>query len=146
MHYVQGGNLARPWRIKDQDSWSPIEIAGVLYQCLNALAYLHAETDTIHWRIKPENVLVERRYPRVRGLHVKIGEIGLDESSEVGIWTYTAPEALTGMFIRQEIYPNWHWRPGRKTHPGAVSPIPHPRIIQYVETMNAKMHANLRIL
>lgn len=106
MQYVQGGNLARPWRIKDQDSWSPIEIAGILYQCLTGLAYLHAKPNTIHWNIKPENVLVERRYPRVRGLHVKIGEFGFKEGSEDGQWSYTGPEGFTGMLSPQQVRPN----------------------------------------
>ena len=101
MHYVRGGNIARPWRINDQDKWTNMEICSILYQCLLALAYLHSKPTIVHRDIKPENLLVERRYPWP---WVKLGDFGFAvEGSKIGgragTWTYTAPEVFFGMLI-----------------------------------------------
>lgn len=106
MEYVRWGNLARPWCIKDQGIWMDIEIAGVLYQCLNALAHLHATPAFIHGNITPENILVEHRHPR---LYVKLGGFGLTKEgsnigSKVSSGMYTALEVSSGMSIHQRTF------------------------------------------
>ena len=97
--------------------WNPREIAYVLYQCLQALEHLHAEKEIwnegrklweikpaiIHRDMKPENILVERRYPRP---YVKITDFGLaTEGSRaggcLGTLGYAAPEVFSGMFVPQ---------------------------------------------
>lgn len=128
MEYARGGNLARPWRVKDQVDWNVTEIAMILYQCLHALAYLHAEPTVIHRDIKPQNILVEHRY---RTPFVKIGDFGFaKEGSKVGgksgTWTYTAPEVFSSESIPQQTPRNRHRYMGRKTDMETTSPISDP--------------------
>ncbi len=138
MEYLPGGNLADPWRTKDEWMWNEFEIAGILYQCLHALAHLHAKPNTIHRDIKPENILVERRY---WFLCVKIGDFGLTKEGDMlggkdDSWTYTSPEVLSGMFISLKTSPYQHSYPAR-------SPIPSPVTTFLTRLLTKRRPANL---
>ena len=87
MEYMTGGDLGR------QDP--PLregEAVLVLFQCLQALQYLHSE-GLAHRDIKPENILLKRRHP----FRIKLADFGLVQDASVlttfcGTITYTAPE------------------------------------------------------
>ena len=101
MQYVRGGNIARPWRIRDLDNWSDMEVCNILYQCLLALAYLHAKPTIVHRDIKPENILMQSRYPWpwVRLADFGLAKEGSKIGGQAGTMMYTAPEVFSGMFI-----------------------------------------------
>lgn len=131
--YVRGGNLANPWHTNDQPMWSPLEISCILYQCLHALAHLHAKPNTIHRNIKPENILVGHRYPSP---HVKIGDFGFTKEGSMlggkgGSWMYTAPEVLSGMSTSQQSSLYRHSNSDRKTDLGGRSTLSSPVIARY---------------
>ena len=89
MEYLPEGDL------KCQHAVNPIaseEVAGVLYQGLLALQYLHSQ-GIAHRDIKPANILFESRRP----FHVKLADFGLAKDSsyictECGTYLYAAPE------------------------------------------------------
>ena len=96
MPYFSLGNL------EDLHRDSPItveEIVVILFQCLEALGYLHPRNVT-HRDIKPENILIECRDP----LSIKFADFGLakvakDDSklkTRCGTPLYAAPEIYSG--------------------------------------------------
>ncbi|KAL8801322.1 MAG: hypothetical protein Q9182_004528 [Xanthomendoza sp. 2 TL-2023] len=92
MPYLSLGNL------EDLHSESPItgeETINVLFQALNALRYLHLR-GVAHRDQKPENILVESRFP----LSVKLADFGLandkpDLETLCGTQLYIAPEVYS---------------------------------------------------
>ncbi len=116
--------MAGPWCIKDEEGWKFPEIVSVLYQCLHALAHLHAKPNAIHRNIKPENIWLERRD---RATSAKIADFGLTKEGsmfgdKVRSSSYTAPEVFSGKFIFQQASSFRHSLLGRKTDPEARSP------------------------
>ena len=145
MEYVRNGNIAHPWRLKEEPAWDAWEITIMLYQCLHALMYLHAKPTVIHRDIKPENILVDHRYPAPK---VKIGDFGIaKEGSKAegisGTWTYTAPEAFSGEFIPRQTPTNQHRHPGPKTYLGARGSSSALSIFLCVKPLTSRMRANL---
>ena len=56
------------------------EVRSILAQCLSALTYLHGHKPPIVYRdIKPSNILVERRFPKI---YLKFGDFGLAKDSK----------------------------------------------------------------
>lgn len=93
MEYCPLGNLL------DQGPLSSEEMRLVLYQGLQALAYLHRNNIT-HRDIKPTNILVRSRTPRI---HVKLCDLGLSTEESCmqtfcGTRQYLAPEVCTGFY------------------------------------------------
>lgn len=145
MEYVRNGNIAHPWRLKEQPAWTAWEITIILYQCLHALIHLHAKPTIIHRDIKPENILVDHRYPAPQ---VKIGDFGFaKEGSKAegisGTWTYTAPEAFSSEFTPQQTPTNQHRHPGPRIGLGAGGSSSALSIILSIKPLTSRTHANL---
>lgn len=97
MEYMPLGNLNQ---IHLQEPLSDSEAKLVLFQTLQALAYLHDEKSITHRDIKPENILVRSRAP---GLFIKLCDFGLSTEqihlrTSCGTFCYAAPEIFEGTY------------------------------------------------
>ncbi|KAK7397631.1 hypothetical protein QQX98_012998 [Neonectria punicea] len=87
---------ARCGSLSDQENISADETQSILNQCLSALIYLHEhEPPIVHRDIKPDNILVQHRFPG--NIYVKFGDFGLARDSHelmtiCGTPYYQAPE------------------------------------------------------
>lgn len=87
--------------LDDQEDISPDETLSILCQCLSALAYLHgAKPAIVHRDIKPDNILVQHRFPG--DICVKFGDFGLARDSS-DLFTICG----TRKYIAPEIYLEW---------------------------------------
>lgn len=86
MEYLGCGDVSK------QLGLEPPVIVEMLYQCLQALSYLH-ERGVTHRDIKPDNIAMQSRSPVL----VKLVDFGLASVARVpttqcGTWVYSAPE------------------------------------------------------
>lgn len=91
MEYMPLGNLNE---IHLQEALSAKEAKLVLFQTLQALAYLHDQKSITHRDIKPQNILVRSRTPE---LFIKLCDFGLSTEqirlrTSCGTLCYAAPE------------------------------------------------------
>ncbi|MCJ1463080.1 hypothetical protein MMC07_001685 [Pseudocyphellaria aurata] len=97
VEYLPMGNLMQ---VHVQKAISFEETRTVLFQTLQALAYLHDEMNITHRDIKPENILVRSRTPE---LFIKLCDFGLSTDELVlktncGTDLYTAAEISRGSY------------------------------------------------
>lgn len=96
MEYMHLGNLEQAHRNQELSS---SEVESVLFQTLDALAYLHNQKTITHRDIKPENILVKDREP----LMIKLCDFGVSaehitHKSCLGTHLYAAPEIWGGRY------------------------------------------------
>lgn len=96
MEYVEGGTLEKFCRL--ENLLEPVEVAEIVFKCVRALAFAHAEGLT-HRDIKPGNILYGGNK------NIKVADFGTainrmsDRTiiAQVGSPAYMAPELITGI-------------------------------------------------